>query len=451
MAGGRFDMNVGKVRPGTYINLNSTRKTLIATSTRGVVLIPLAAADYGPAKEFITLTATAPDAAAAKLGYSIYEDDKNKNTLLIREAFKRASTVILYICAENTAAASVTGGGLTATAKYKGTRGNELTYSVIADPAGGFDVEIHLAGEKVETFAKVSTAADLAGSEYITFAATENEELSAVSGVKLSGGTNVENASNDDVTAFLEAAEAIRWNCMAFPFTDADLQTALKAKITYMRDHIGKYVQAAAPNFAADYEGIISVTNGYCLDGVDVDAVHATAFVAAATAGASNVQSNTYLAVEGATKVHEPKSHEEAEEAIKNGELFFIITDAGEIVIEYDINSLVTFADGKDATYRKNRVIRVFDTFAEALQQEFPPNKFNNDKDGWDIVEGIGRTVLKQFGPTAEGGVGAIKNVDYGNDFLVDRTKSVDDQTYITIGLQPVDSAEKIYITVGTR
>lgn len=451
MAGGRFDPNVGKVRPGTYINLASTRKNIVVTSFRGIVLIPIAAADYGPAKEFITLSGNAPDAAAAKLGYSIYEDDKNKNTLLIREAFKKASTVILYICAENTAAATGTGGGLTATAKYKGTRGNALTYSVIADPAGGFDVEIHLAGAKVEAFENVTSAADLAGSAYITFAAVEEATLEAVSGVKLTGGTDADKASNEDVTAFLEAAEGIRWNCMAFPFEGEELHTALKTKIVYMRENIGKCVQAVAPKFAADHEGIISVTNGYCLDGVDVTAVQATAFVAAATAGATNVQSNTHLAVEGATKVHEPKSHEEAEAAIKNGELFFTITDAGEVVIEYDINSLVTFGNGKDATYRKNRVIRVFDTFVEALQREFPPNKFNNDEDGWDIMEGIGRTVLKQFGPTSEGGVGAIKNIDYKNDFLVDRARSADDQTYITIGLQAVDSSEKIYITVGTR
>ena len=95
MAGGTFDNLAGKVRPGTYINFESTRHDLIGISQRGIVLIPLIAHDYGPAKEFITLTGDAPDVAMAKLGYSVYDD--NPNMLLIREAFKNSSTVIVYI------------------------------------------------------------------------------------------------------------------------------------------------------------------------------------------------------------------------------------------------------------------------------------------------------------------------------------------------------------------
>ena len=61
-------------------------------------------------------------------------------------------------------------------------------------------------------------------------------------------------------------------------------------------------------------------------------------------------------------------------------------------------------------------------------------------------MEGIGKTILKQYEEA-----GAIKNVDYDNDFLVDRTISESDRTYFNIGLEPVDSAEKLYFTVSTR
>ncbi|MCX4265196.1 MAG: hypothetical protein OSJ64_00010, partial [Firmicutes bacterium] len=90
--------------------------------------------------------------------------------------------------------------------------------------------------------------------------------------------------------------------------------------------------------------------------------------------------------------------------------------------------------------------IRVFDTFAEALQLNFPPNKYNNSADGWDIMEGIGRSLLKQFADA-----GAITNVDYDNDFLVDRQLSQGDETFFNVGLQPVDSAEKLYFSIATR
>lgn len=451
MAGGTFDKNIGKVRPGTYINFESTRQDLVAGSTRGTVLIPLALTDYGPAKEFITLYNSAPDAAAAKLGYSIYEDDAKGNTLLIREAFKKASTVILYICTENTTAATATGGGLSATAKYKGTRGNALKYSVIADPVSGFDVEIYLGTNKVESFESVTSAADLANSEYIVFSADGEDGISAVAGVSLTGGADASTCQNADVTAFLDAAENIRWNCMAFPFTETALHTALKAKIMYMRENIGKGVQAVAPNFAADYEGILNLTNGYKTADATLTAQTATAYVAAITAAATNVQSNTYVPVDGATEVVGLKPHEEAVAAIKAGEIFFSAVENGTVVVEYDINSLVTMVKGRDTTYKKNRVIRVFDSFAEALQLNFPPNKFDNSPDGWDIMEGIGKTILKQFGPTADGGVGAIKNIDYSADFLVDRERSTGDQTYFNVGLEPVDSAEKLYFTIATR
>ena len=116
------------------------------------------------------------------------------------------------------------------------------------------------------------------------------------------------------------------------------------------------------------------------------------------------------------------------------------------MVVEYDINSLVTYADKKDRSYRKNRVIRVYDTFQEAVQLNFPPNKYDNDSRGWDIMEGIGKTILRQFDDS-----GAITNVSYDEDFLVDREASVDDETYFNVGLQAVDSAEKLYFTVKTR
>ena len=88
----------------------------------------------------------------------------------------------------------------------------------------------------------------------------------------------------------------------------------------------------------------------------------------------------------------------------------------------------------------------MFDTFAEALQLNFPPNKYDNSPTGWDIMEGIGKTILKQFAEA-----GAIAAVDYDNDFLVDRELSQGDETFFNVGLQPVDSAEKLYFTIATR
>ena len=87
----------------------------------------------------------------------------------------------------------------------------------------------------------------------------------------------------------------------------------------------------------------------------------------------------------------------------------------------------------------------MFDTFAESIQLNFPPNKFDNNATGWEIMEGIGRALLKQFE-----NAGAIKNIE-SSDFLVNRDLSQGDETYFNIGLQAVDSAEKLYFTIATR
>ncbi len=445
MAGGTFDKLVGKVRPGTYINFTSTRHDTVGISERGTTIIPLLNHNYGPVGEFIQLNCGAPDAASAKLGYSIYDKDENRQMLLIREAFKRASKVLVYRV-NGGAAAKASSEPLTATAKYPGSRGNQLSFTVAENPVSGFDVQVNLAGSKVAEYEGLATVEDLIAQDcpYITFSGSGN--LAALAGVNLTGGTDTE-AENADVTKFLDSVESVKFNTLCFPITEAALQSAAKTKIKYMRESMGKGVQVVMPNTVSnDYEGVINVTNSVVVDEQDLTVAEACAWVAAATAAAKNTDSNTDVAYEGATAVVGTKSHEEAVAATNNGEFFFSISEAGAVVVEYDINSLTSFANGKDKTYRKNRVIRVFDTFAEALQLNFPPNKYNNSADGWDIMEGIGRSLLKQFADA-----GAITNVDYDNDFLVDRQLSQGDETFFNVGLQPVDSAEKLYFSIATR
>lgn len=445
MAGGTFDKLVGKVRPGTYINFVSTKQDTVGISSRGIVVIPLTKHNYGPVGEFITLDCSGPDAAISKLGYSVYDSDENRQMLLIREAFKKAQKVILYRVNGGTEA-TATSEPITATAKYPGTRGNKLSFTVAENPVAGFDVQVNLDGSKVAEYEGLKTVEELIAQDcaYITFSGTG--ALVAVAGKNLTGGTD-KTVENADVTKFLDAIEGVKFNTLCFPLTDSSLQTAAKTKIKYMRENMGKGVQVIMPDTESDdYEGVINVTNSVVVDGVELTHAEACAWVAAATAGASNVQSNTYVEYEGATALVDAKSHEEAVAAINNGEFFFSVSEGGAIVVEYDINSLVTFSGGKDKTYSKNRVIRVFDTFAEALQLNFPPNKYDNNSVGWDIMEGIGGTILKQFEEA-----GAITDVDYDNDFLVDREASQGDETFFNVGLKPVDSAEKLYFTIATR
>lgn len=442
MAGGTFDKSVGKVRPGTYINFEASNQSTLGSSDRGTVLIPLINHSYGPEKEFITISNESVDSAIDKLGYSVYDDDPSM--LLIREAFKNASTVIVYIAKAGTKATG-TGGGLSAQAKYGGSRGNALSYSVAANPVARFDVSVYLDGSTVEAFEGVTDVSALVDSKYITFTASDGTSLESAAGISITGGTDG-TAANSDIAAFLDDMESVNFNTLAFPVTEESLLAACVTKIKYLRENVGRGVKAVVPDYKADYEGIINVTNSVVINGVTLSNAQATAWVAGADASASNVQSNTHKIYVGAESVANAKTHEQAVAAIQNGEFFFSYSENGDVVVEYDINSLTSFTDRKDKSYSKNRVLRVFDGFAESIRLNFPPNKYSNNENGWDIMDGMGRSILKQFFDA-----GAIRNVDYDSDFAVVRGESKGDSTYFNVGIQPVDSAEKLYFTVKTR
>ncbi len=446
MAGGTFDKLVGKVRPGTYINFQSGRIKDTTVGSRGVALIPLFAADYGPAGEYIKITAESPDAEMAKLGYSIYDEDEGRQMLYIREAIKHAETVLVYIVnADGGAKASATVGGATATAKYAGARGNELTVTVAANPVAGYDVTVHLADEKVWEYEGVKDIADLISKDcpYIDFEG--DGDLSEDAGQNLSGGASAE-ATNQNHSDFMDSWESVHFNTVCYPTKDESLQAAVITKIKYMRNNMGKGVQAVMPDVEnADYQGIISVTNAVEIDDDKLTHAEACAWVAGATAGADKTESLTFVEYDGATGLVDAKTHEQAVEAINDGEFFFSISEAGAVVAEYDINTLVNFVDGTDESYRKNRVIRVFDSLQADIQQTFPPNKFPNNEVGWGVMEGLGAGLLMQYQED-----GALQNVDVENDFKVDRTRSEGDQTYFDVLIQPVDSSEKLYFTVTT-
>ncbi len=452
MAGGTFNRLSGKVRPGTYINFESSRRDVIPIAERGTVVMPLLNHDYGPAGEFITLENASPDACREQLGYSVYDD--HPQMLLLKECFKKAKKIIVYIPRQGKAAAAAAG-PLTAAAQYGGAHGNDFSFAVTENPLGGFDVTKYLGVVELETVEGVETVEELIAADsgaWIQFSGTGS--LTATAKTELAGGVTGE-ATVSDITDFLDASEARSWNTLAFPLAPTgeegdivpSIQEAIKTKIKYLREDAGKYRTAVVAGFAADYEGIINVTNGVVLtDGTRIEKEQAVAWVAGATAGASNTTSNTYVKYDSAVDIIGPKSHSEAVQAIKDGEFFFSFSEENDVIVEYDINSLTSFTTKKTKDYSKNRVIRVYDTFAESCMLNFPPNKFDNNETGWDSMDGIGKAILQLFLDA-----GAIKNVDLDQDFAVNREDSTGDECYFDVGLEAVDSAEKLFFTIRTR
>lgn len=446
MAGGNFKLSSPKVRPGTYVNIINGKQPTAAASPTGIGMIPLIGYDWGPRDEFIHLTAESPDAGKNKFGRSIYDD--NDLMMLVQLMFLNATEVYVWIPGGGIQASATVqlADSKTATvkAKYQGTLGNSLKLVSVANPEGGFDVSVILDGSEVELFEGAETLKDLEDSSYITV--TTDEKLTAFASASFSGGTDEESKLNASVAKFLDASEKIKFNCMAFPTADASLITALITKIKYIRNNIGWKCGAVIANTAADQEAIYNLTNGFAYNGVELTAEQAAAWLAGAAAAADYTTSLTYKVVTGATGLVGEKTNEESIQAIKNGETFFSLDESGNVILEYDHNSKVTFAQDDPADIGKGRPCRVYDTLANDLLLTFVPGKFNNDPDGWSVMEGLGRAMLQAYQND-----GAITNVDLETDFKVDQGASIGDSVFINVGIQAVDSAEKYYFTVVAR
>lgn len=441
MAGGTFKLSQKKIRPGTYVNVVNGQQMTSAKPLSGIAMIPLIGYDWGPRDKWIHITAESPDAAKSQLGRSVYDDNVYMDMLSL--LLENATEVWIYITGggeKAKASVALEDGTATVVAKYPGVLGNEIKIVSVANPLGGFDVSVLLSGSEVELFERTSGLEELS-SNYVDFVGEGT--LTEFASLSLEGGTDNEEKINASVAAFLDASEKIRFNCMAFPSTDESLIAALITKIRYIRNSIGWKCHAVVAETAADYEGIYNLTNSFVYKGRELPIEQAVSWVAGAAAAADYITSLTYMKVNGATALVGEKSNERANEAIKAGEIFFSLDESGNVILEYDVNSKVTFVQEDPVNINKGRPCRVYDTLANELLLTFIPGKFPNNSEGWDIMEGLGRAMLKQY--LADG---AIKNVDLDNDFLVNRAQSAGDSAYIKIGIQEVDSVEKYYFTV---
>lgn len=444
MAGGTFKLSSPKVRPGAYVVTKNGKQPTASNAPSGIAIIPLIGYDWGPRGEMIHLTNESPDAAKVKFGRSIYDD--NECMVMLQLMFLNATEVYTYIAGGGEKAKgtiTLKSGTGNVTAKYPGTLGNKLKVVSVANPEGGFDVSVVLDGSEVELIEGATKVTDLK-SDYVDFAG--EGELAAFASASLTGGANEDSKVNASVATFLDMAEKIKFNYMALPTSEASLITAAVTKIKYIRNSIGWKCGLVVANSAADYENIYNLTNAIEYAGEELTIPQSTAWLAGAAAAAGYTTSLTYTTVTGATGVVGTKTNEESIQAIKKGETFFTISESGDVILEYDVNSKVTFTQDDPTDILKGRPCRVYDSFANDLLLTFVPGRFNNDPTGWTVMEGLGRAILKAYQND-----GAIQNVDEENDFLVDRGASTGDSVYISCGIQPVDSAEKYYFTVIAR
>jgi len=438
MAGGTWSSE-NKVRPGAYINVVNQAAVVSGPSSRGVVAMPLAL-DFGPAQQFVAISGETE--CRKLLGYELSEPV----LLPVREALKRAETVKVYRLngGENAAAAGITIGNLTVNARYKGVRGNAIAVGVANDPdnADGFIVSVYLDGAQVDR-QQVKTAEELLGNSFVVFSGSG--ALTVQAATSLSGGVSG-SVTAAEYSKFFTAAGVEDFDTVAVSSADSTIKALAVSFVRRMREDEGRRIQAVLADYPnADYEGIISVKNGVVLtDGTVIDKYQAVAWVAGATAGAAVNESNTYTVYDGSADADTHYLHSEIVQALKEGSWVFV-PGANGAVVEQDINTLTGFTVEKGKSFAKNRVLRVLDSLVNDVQEIF--NKFylgkvNNDRDGRSLFKAALLNYLEELAA-----ISAIKNLDKENDVQLAEGDSAD-SVAVSVAVQPVDSVEKLYLTV---
>ena len=431
LGGGTF-VTHNKVLPGTYINFVSAAHTAAASSDRGYVAMGLNL-DWGPDNQVFTVTAE--DFAKNSMKYFGYAYDAPELKGL-RDLFLNATT--LYAYKLNTGGTRATAD--VATAKYNGTRGNEISISSHknVDDATKFDVSTYMGTVKVDV-QTVSDVKELKDNDYVTF--TKTATLKEFAGIKLSTGTSgtVDSSGHQSM---LNKLESYHFNILACPVKDEEIAKLYSTYTKRLRDALGIKFQTVVYNYEADYEGVINVPNPTIDGSNEASAVY---FVAGLEAGTGTNESCGNREYKGEFVIKSDYTQTELADHIAKGH-FVMHQQKDKVKTLDDINSLVTLTDEKGDVFQSNQTIRLNDDVAMAVASLFNDryvDLVHNDAAGrvsfWsDLVSMLNDRVAAR----------AIEEFDK-DDIVIEQTGKK--EISVTYAYNVINCMNKLYmkITVG--
>lgn len=432
LGGGTFTAQ-NKILPGSYINFVSLSRANASLSDRGIVTMPLSL-DWGESGKVIEVTNADFQKNALKLfGYD-YSHDKMKG---LRDLFLNAR--ILYAYRLNGAGEKAT--CTYATAKYAGTRGNDLKIIIAknADDNSKWDVKTVLGTTIVDEQIGVANAAALINNDYVDF--KTDATLAVTAGAVLTNGTNSE-VNGEAYQGYLDKIESYTYNIMGVATTDNTIKNLIVAFVKRMRDEVGAKFQAVLHDIAADYEGVINVVNDVGADN-NFDKSSIVYFMAGIEANCAINKTCLNKVYNGEFEVDTDYTQSQLEDAIKNGKLILHNVN-NEVRILEDINSLVTTSDNKGEIFKNNQTIRVADQIANDIAVLFNTKYLGNVPNNESGRISLWTDIVKHHTQLQE--IGAIE--DFSDENVTVSAGESKSSVVIDDVITVINAMSQLYMTV---
>ena len=424
--GGTF-LTYNKVLPGAYINFISKARPLGTIGDRGVVAIALEH-NFGVTDEVIRLDIDSLRNESLKiLGYN-FQDEKMQP---FRELIKHCKEILFYRLGGYGTKASAEISPLTITAKYGGTRYNDI--KIVIENNVDDDKKI------VKTYIDTNVLVD----EQI---ATNVEELVENDFVIFSGtgalaenvGTNLANGTDGTVNGtsysnFLDKIESYTFNVIGYGGDDEATKALYESFTKRLRYDEGVKITCLLVDYnKADDEGIIS------LDETSKELFYWTL---GALGGTEINESLTNKLYDGEITLNIELKKSELEEKIKTG-TFAFYGEKDEVRVLKDINTFVSYKPDKNSDFNNNQIIRILDNIGNDIARIF-----NTYYLGKEINDVTGRNLFKSELISYFRNLQAIRTLDNFNaDNLVVAKGKEKGDVIVDVIIEPVAAMDKLYM-----
>ncbi len=432
LGGGTFTAQ-NKILPGSYINFVSLNKANAGLSDRGIVTMPLIL-DWGESNKVVEITNSDFQKNALKLfGYD-YSHDKMKG---LRDLFLNAR--ILYAFRLN--GDGVKASNTYATAKYAGTRGNDLKIIIAknVDDNTKWDVKTVLGTVIVDEQIGVANAAALVSNDYVDFKSAAT--LAVTAGTALTGGTNSE-VNGTAYQKYLDKIESYTFNIMGVATTETTIKNLIVAFTKRMRDEVGAKFQAVLHDIAADYEGVINVINDVTADD-NFDKSSIVYFMTGIEANCAINKTCLNKIYTGEFEVNTDYTQSQLEDAIQAGKLVLHNVN-NEVRILEDVNSLVTTSETKCDIFKNNQTIRVADQIANDIAVLFNTKYLGNVPNNESGRISLWTDIVKHHTQLQD--IGAIE--DFTDENITVEAGNTKTSVVINDVITVINAMSQLYMTV---